>query len=103
MKTGAVDFAYLEDFAAEDKTVIAEVLTIFLTEAIGWRSRLDGPGWKDAVHTIKGAGRSVGAKLLSEVCERTEAIGAEMIPDVREALAAAVGEIEAYLAGSSPA
>ncbi len=94
---GAVDFDYLEGFAAGDRRVVTEVLELFLIEAKDWLERLDGPGWADLLHTMKGAGRGVGAHALGEICERAEVDGREMAPDVRTALAATVAEIEAYL------
>ena len=97
---GAVGFGYLEDFAAGDRRVVTEVLQLFLTEAEGWRERLDGSGWADLLHTMKGAGRGVGAHALGEVCERAEAAGRELAPDVRATLAATVAEVEAYLAAA---
>jgi hypothetical protein len=61
--SGAVDFAYLEGFAMDDSTVIDEVLALFREQAALWTPMLDKshPGWPDAVHTVKGAARGVGA------------------------------------------
>jgi hypothetical protein len=58
-----VDFAYLEGFAMDDSTVIDEVLALFREQAALWTPMLDKshPGWSDAVHTVKGAARGVGA------------------------------------------
>src|SRR5207244_2438470 len=66
--TGAVDFGYLEDFAAGDEAVVEEVLELFRQQAALWSTMLDAgfEGWKDAVHTIKGAARGVGAFKLGE-------------------------------------
>ncbi len=73
--SGAVDFAYLEGFAAGDSGVVEEVLALFREQAALWTPMLDSthPGWKDAVHTVKGAARGVGAVQLGEVCELCEA------------------------------
>jgi HPt (histidine-containing phosphotransfer) domain-containing protein len=96
----AVDFAYLEGFAAGDRKLIAEVLALFIGQAEVWAPRLtaDDAGWRDVVHTIKGSGRGVGATALGEACARAEAAGPEGLVAVREALAAAVFEMRAYLA-----
>ena len=96
----AVDFVYLERFAAGDHTVVDEVLTLFREQAAIWSPNLaDGAaGWRDVVHTIKGAGRGIGATALGDVCAEAEAAGEAMLPKVREALAEAVAAIEAYLA-----
>ncbi len=95
--SGAVDFAYLEGFAAGDFAVVDEVLALFREQAALWSPMLDlsHPGWKDAVHTVKGAARGVGAFPLGEVCERCEA-GLESLEAVRTALDAALLDIAAY-------
>src|SRR4051812_29576861 len=73
--TGAVDFAYLERFALDDTKVIDEVLALFREQAALWAPMLDGAaeGWLDAVHTIKGAARGVGAFALGDACDHAEA------------------------------
>ena len=95
--SGAVDFAYLEGFAMNDSTVIDEVLALFREQAALWTPMLDKshPGWSDAVHTVKGAARGVGAFQLGDVCEAAEA-GTKSLGDVRNALDAALMDIAAY-------
>jgi HPt (histidine-containing phosphotransfer) domain-containing protein len=96
--TGAVDFAYLEGFAAGDGEVIDEVLALFREQAAIWGTML-GPGhegWRDAVHTIKGAARGVGAFALGDVCQACETSGAGGLPSVRHALDVALADIAAY-------
>ena len=97
---GAVDFAYLEGFAAGDRKVIAEVLALFLQQAEAWipSLRAADPGWRDVVHTIKGAARGVGANALANACERAEAQGEAGLPGVREALGQAMAAVAAYQA-----
>ena len=97
---GAVDFGYLEIFAAGDRGVISEVLALFRQQAEAWARSLDAAdlGWRDVVHTIKGAARGVGANALGDICARAEADGAEGLPAVRAGLAATVADIQAYLA-----
>ena len=75
--TGAVDFAYLETYAGGDQQVVDEVLALFREQASLW-SRLLEPGadpgvWRDAVHTLKGSARGIGANALAEVCAVAEA------------------------------
>ncbi|NBB15458.1 Hpt domain-containing protein [Caulobacter sp. SLTY] len=96
--TGAVDFPYLEGFAAGDAGVVEEVLNLFREQAAIWSRMLEpgNPGWRDAVHTIKGAARGVGAFALGEVCERAEADGAGVLPSVHAALDAALMDVAAY-------
>lgn len=95
---GVVDFGYLEDFAAGDEVVIDEVLELFRQQATLWSGMLDPAfeGWKDAVHTIKGAARGVGAFHLGEACAWAEAKGAVGLARVRDALDAALADIAAY-------
>jgi HPt (histidine-containing phosphotransfer) domain-containing protein len=97
---GIVDFAYLEDFAAGDKTVVREVLTLFRQQAEAWAQGLDSadPGWRDVVHTIKGAARGVGANALGDICARAEAEGPTGLTAVKAALDSAVADIAAYQA-----
>ena len=96
--TGAVNFKYLEDFTAGDGEVIDEVLSLFREQAQLWSGMLDpqGPGWKDAVHTIKGAARGVGAFDLGDACARAEAVGPAGLDAVRDALDAALADVAAY-------
>lgn len=96
--TGAVDFAYLENFAAGDTVFIDEVLELFREQAEIWRHLLE-PGaetWRDAVHALKGSARGVGAFQLGEVCEQAEAAGEVALPTVHSALDAALFDIAAY-------
>ena len=97
---GVVDFAYLESFAAGDKTVVLEVLSLFRQQAEAWSQGLDpaDPGWRDVVHTIKGAARGVGANALGDACAAAEAQGPTGLPAVHAALEAAVADIAAYQA-----
>ena len=99
MSGQAVDFDYLEGFAAGDMQVVTEVLGIFLTQAEGWRTQLDAPGegWRDLAHTIKGAARGIGATALGDVADRAERGNAAMAPELRSALDAAAADIEGYL------
>ena len=97
--TGAVDFAYLENFAAGDVQVVEEVLGLFREQALLWSALLDpaAEGWADALHTIKGASRGVGAFVLGDACAQAEAKGAGGLDGVRDALDAALSDIAAYL------
>lgn len=96
---GAVDFDYLEGFAAGDMQVVTEVLALYQQQAEGWLAKLDtaGDGWRDLVHTIKGASRGIGANTLGDVADRAEKGDPSMAPQVREALNAALADIEGYL------
>lgn len=96
--TGAVNFRYLEDFARGDEAMIDEVLALFREQAGLWSAMLDpaADGWRDAVHTIKGAARGVGAFALGDVCAEVEANGPEGLNRVRDAMDLALADIAAY-------
>ena len=98
--SGAVDFAYLEGFTAGDRQVIAEVLALFQQQAESWviSLRAADPGWRDVVHTIKGAARGVGANRLADACARAEEEGESGLPAVRQALGEATAAVSAYQA-----
>jgi len=95
---GVVDFTYLEGFAAGDEALVDEVLELFREQSVIWGAMLtpDNEGWRDAVHTLKGAGRGVGAFVLGDICQACEATGAGDLPQVRDALDAALHDIAAY-------
>ncbi|HZZ90555.1 MAG TPA: Hpt domain-containing protein [Caulobacteraceae bacterium] len=95
---GVVDFAYLEGFAAGDDDVIDEVLALFREQSSIWGAMLDPAheGWRDAVHTLKGASRGVGAFQLGDACQACEAAGADGLGGVRDALDLALSDIAAY-------
>ena len=94
---GFVDFSYLESFAAGDGGLIDEVLELFREQAAIWAPLLDArhEGWRDAVHTVKGAARGVGAFALGDACEACEA-GQLSLDAVHDALHAALSDIAAY-------
>jgi len=96
----AVDFGYLEDFAAGDLSIVREVLVLFQGQAELWVRSLnaEASGWRDTVHTMKGAARGVGARALGEVCARAEEAGENDLAAVRASLDAALAEIAIYLA-----
>ena len=105
--TGAVDFAYLESYAAHDGDVIDEVLAIFREQTAIWIRLLDPAGpsavWRDGAHTLKGASLGVGAFALAEVCAEAEQgadldVGrrAAVLSRLQNALDAALADIAAY-------
>jgi len=96
---GVVDFAHLEGFANGDVGLIEEVLDLFREQSAIWGAMLwpDHEGWRDAVHTLKGAARGIGAFQLGDACEACEAAGAARLIEVRDALDAALQDIAAYV------
>jgi HPt (histidine-containing phosphotransfer) domain-containing protein len=96
--TGAVDFAHLEQYAAHDAQVVAEVLELFRQQAALWSQLLGrDDAWRDAVHTIKGAAAGVGAHDLVQACGHAETSGRAGVEAVRDALDAALSDVAAYV------
>jgi HPt (histidine-containing phosphotransfer) domain-containing protein len=104
--TGAVDFAYLEGYAAGDQAVVDEVLALFREQAELWMRLLDpaapGQGWRDAAHTLKGSALGIGAGVLAEACAQAEAAGDDAIERTlklkraRDSLDEVLADIAAY-------
>jgi HPt (histidine-containing phosphotransfer) domain-containing protein len=100
MSDEAVDFEYLEGFAAGDMQVVTEVLALFQGQAEGWMPRLERAepdGWRDLAHTIKGSARGIGAAALGQAADRAERGDSSLAPELRAALADALAAIEGYL------
>ena len=84
--------------------MVDEVLGLFREQAALWAPLIeaDAEGWADAVHTLKGAGRGVGAFALGQACEAAEAPGLDpalrtvRLAAVRDALNLALADIAAY-------
>lgn len=106
--TGAVDFAYLENYAGGDQQVVGEVLAMFREQAALWARLIDpaaeagqAEGWRDAVHTLKGSARSIGAGPLGDACAAAEATPdatrSAALGRVLDALDLALSDIAAYL------
>ncbi len=105
--TGAVDFSYLERYAAGDPALVEEVLGLFRQQAEIWMRLLD-PGaedgaWRDAAHSLKGSALAIGATELAGRCESAEREPAAdlgrrtvLLGHVRTAMDAALADIAAY-------
>jgi HPt (histidine-containing phosphotransfer) domain-containing protein len=100
--SGAVDFTVLEAMTAGDDAVSEEVLGLFVQQASLWSPMLDvrEDGWRDAVHTIRGAALGIGAGALAEACVEAEggdkATVSPLLDRVRTALDAALADVAAY-------
>jgi hypothetical protein len=99
MSGPAVDFDYLESYAAGDLQVVSEVLGLFRGQAEAWRAALADPGdgWRDLVHTIKGAARGIGANRLADLCAEAEFGHPSRAAEIQAALAQADAAVEGYL------
>lgn len=100
--TGAVDFAVLDRTTGGDDEVAEEVLGLFVQQAGLWAPMLDArtDGWRDAVHTIRGAAAGIGAGALAAICAEAEEAEKAMAPakldHVRDALDAALADVAAW-------
>jgi len=100
--SGAVDFSVLEAMTGDDPAVSEEVLDLFVEQAGLWSAMLDprAEGWRDGVHTIRGAAAGIGAQTLAAVCAEAEAadqsLAAPALERVRTALDAALADVAAY-------
>ena len=100
--SGAVDFSVLEAMTGGDDAVSEEVLDLFAQQAALWSPMLDvrEDGWRDAVHTIRGAAAGIGAGRLAEACAAAEAADKAEAPPlldrVRDALNVALADVAAY-------
>ena len=100
--TGAIDVSVLESFTQGDVALADEVLGLFQEQARMWSPMLDArePGWKDAVHTLRGSASGIGAKALAQACESAEAAGRETLAGrleaIKDALDAALSDVAAW-------
>ena len=100
--TGAVDFSVLDRTTGGDDGVAEEVLGLFVQQAGLWSPMLDArqEGWRDAVHTIRGAAAGIGAGALASACVEAEGADKAMAPahldHVRDALDAALADVAAW-------
>ena len=100
--SGAVDFAVLERMTGGDDGVSEEVLGLFVQQAALWSPMLDvrEDGWRDAVHTIRGAAAGIGADDLAAACQAAEAAEKPAAPPllerVRDHLERALTDVAAY-------
>lgn len=100
--SGAVDFSVLDRMTGGDDAAAEEVLGLFTEQAGMWSAMLDAKveGWRDAVHTIRGAAMGIGAHALAEVCEDAEVadqgVASGALERVRDALDQALADVAAW-------
>ncbi len=100
--SGAVDFAVLERMTGGDAAITEEVLGLFSQQAALWAPLLDirDEGWRDGVHTIRGAAAGIGATVLAQACAVAEMVDKSDAPPlldrVRDALDTALADVAAY-------
>ena len=85
-----------------DDGVTEEILGLFAQQAALWSPLLDvrEEGWRDAVHTLRGAAAGIGADALAAACGAAEASEKAEAPPLldraRDALEAALSDVAAY-------
>jgi len=100
--SGAVDFNVLERMTGGDDAITDEVLGLFAQQAALWSPMLDvrEDGWRDAVHTIRGAAAGIGADALARACALAEAADKADAPPlldrVRDSLDVALADVAAW-------
>lgn len=100
--SGAVDFSVLDRTTGGDDGVAEEVLGLFVQQAGMWSPMLDAriEGWRDALHTIRGASAGIGAGALASACAAAEtadrAIASVKLDDVRDQLDLALADVAAW-------
>lgn len=100
--SGAVDFGVLDRMTGDDDAIAEEVLGLFTEQAGMWSAMLEPAtdGWRDAVHTIRGAAAGIGAGALAAVCAEAEiadqAVAEPALNRVRTALDIALADVAAW-------
>ena len=100
--SGAVDFTVLDHMTGGDDAISEEVLGLFVQQAGMWSPMLDAriEGWRDAVHTLRGAAAGIGAGELAEACQAAEgaekAVAPAALDHVRTALDVALADVAAW-------
>jgi HPt (histidine-containing phosphotransfer) domain-containing protein len=100
--SGAVDFSVLDRMTGGDDAISEEVLGLFAEQAAMWSAMLEPKtdGWRDAVHTIRGAAAGIGAGPLAAVCAEAEAadqsLASPALERVKSALDIALADVAAW-------
>ncbi|MEK7265503.1 MAG: Hpt domain-containing protein [Pseudomonadota bacterium] len=74
--TDAIDILHLEQYVFGDRSLLDEILTIYIDQATMLLERLDAASddqsWHSTAHTLKGASRGVGAWAVGDLAEAAE-------------------------------
>lgn len=75
--TTLVDFDRLQSFTDGDRSLEAELSTLFLATAEGYLERLgaalhDAAAWRAVAHSLKGAAGNIGAVAMAELAAAAE-------------------------------
>ncbi len=98
-----LDRAHFDHMTGADRALQLEVLDLFRMQVDGWRTAFGGaPGWRDAVHTMKGSARGIGLSALAVACEAAEAASESgalaALNGVQSALDEALAALEQFAA-----
>ncbi|MGE0741521.1 MAG: Hpt domain-containing protein [Hyphomonadaceae bacterium] len=101
-----LDRAHFDHMTGADRALQIEILGLFRAQVAGWTAAFTGaPGWRDAVHTLKGSARGIGLAQLAEACEAAErmadAESAAALAQVRSALDAALAALDQFAADAA--
>lgn len=100
--SGTVDFTVLENMTGGLSEITLEVLDLYTQQAALWTPLLDPSheGWKDALHTLRGASLGIGATSVGQACAEAEACPVETclpaLDRVRLALNLALSDVAQY-------
>lgn len=102
----AVDLAHLATYTAGDAALERELAGLFRVSTDRYltqmRDQMDGPGWKDAAHGLKGAARGIGANEVARLAAYAEKLEGSAVQARRETvlpeITQAVDEAHACLA-----
>lgn len=98
-----LDQAHFDMMTGADRALQTEIAGLFRGQVEGWNTAFAaGPGWRDAVHTLKGSARGIGLMQLAELCETAERAadaeaGAHLVR-VKAALGEALAALDQFVA-----
>ena len=82
--SAVIDLDHLARYTGGDKTINAEVMRLFDSQATEMVARLqsildarDAKSWKEVTHTLKGAARGIGAFAMGDAAASCEPIDLE--------------------------
>ncbi len=68
-----LDRVHFDHMTGADRALQVEVVGLFRQQVEGWRGAPTGAaGWRDAVHTLKGSARGIGAFAVAEAAAVAE-------------------------------
>lgn len=77
--SGVIDLDHLHRYSGGDAALEAELLGLFRDQLgkqiAGLEMAVDGPSWKLAAHSLKGAARAIGAWRIDALADQLETLG----------------------------